>query len=125
MASAQALCVTMYGTGQAFHNSLPHREVRHDATASLDGSRIGEPACWQAGLHEFLQPIGENLNKPQKEFLRDGLVGLLRAGRLTMSIGTAWPASYRIAGQSSSPAWTAWKAKRGESRTVKPSCRSF
>jgi hypothetical protein len=34
-----------------------------------------------ANLNWFLQPIGENLNKPQKKFLRDGLVGLLRAGR--------------------------------------------
>ncbi len=34
-----------------------------------------------ANLNRFLQPIGENLSKPQKKFLRDGLVGLLRAGR--------------------------------------------
>jgi len=34
-----------------------------------------------ANLNWFLQPIGENLTKPQKKFLRDGLVGLLRAGR--------------------------------------------
>ena len=34
-----------------------------------------------ASLNWFLQPIGENLTKPQKKFLRDGLVGLLRAGR--------------------------------------------
>ena len=25
-----------------------------------------------ANLREFIQPIGENLNKPQKKFLRDG-----------------------------------------------------
>ena len=34
-----------------------------------------------ANLNSFLQPIGENLSKPQKKFLRDGLIGLLRAGR--------------------------------------------
>jgi hypothetical protein len=34
-----------------------------------------------ANLNWFLQPIGDNLTKPQKKFLRDGLVGLLRAGR--------------------------------------------
>ena len=34
-----------------------------------------------ANLNWFLQPIGENLTKPQKKFLRDGLVGLLRASR--------------------------------------------
>jgi len=34
-----------------------------------------------ANLHWFLQPIGENLTKPQKKFLQDGLIGLLRAGR--------------------------------------------
>lgn len=34
-----------------------------------------------ANLNWFLQPIGENLTKPQKKFLCDGLVGLLRAGR--------------------------------------------
>ena len=34
-----------------------------------------------ANLNWFLQSIGENLTKPQKKFLRDGLVGLLRAGR--------------------------------------------
>ncbi len=28
----------------------------------------------QAGLNWFLQPIGRNLSKPQKTFLRDGLV---------------------------------------------------
>jgi hypothetical protein len=43
-----------------------------------------------ANLNWFLQPIGDNLTKPQKKFLRDGLVGLLRAGRLPMSIGTGW-----------------------------------
>jgi|GEM_PF-2140610 len=32
-------------------------------------------------LNWFVQPIGENLTKPQKKFLRDGLIGLLRAGR--------------------------------------------
>jgi len=34
-----------------------------------------------ANLNWFLQPIGENLTKPEKKFLRDGLVALLRAGR--------------------------------------------
>jgi len=34
-----------------------------------------------ANFNGFLQPIGENLTKPQEKFLRDGLVGLLRAGR--------------------------------------------
>jgi len=34
-----------------------------------------------ANLNWFLQPIGQNLTKPQKKFLRDGLIGLLRAGR--------------------------------------------
>ena len=34
-----------------------------------------------ANLNWFLQPIGENLTKPQKKFLRDGLIGLLRAER--------------------------------------------
>jgi hypothetical protein len=34
-----------------------------------------------ANLNWFLRPIGENLTKPQKKFLRDGLAGLLRAGR--------------------------------------------
>jgi formylglycine-generating enzyme required for sulfatase activity len=33
-----------------------------------------------ANLNWFLQPIGANLTKPQKKFLRDGLIGLLRAG---------------------------------------------
>ncbi len=34
-----------------------------------------------ANLQEFLQPIGANLTKPQKKFLREGLLGLLRARR--------------------------------------------
>ena len=34
-----------------------------------------------ANLNWFLQPISADLSKPQKKFLRDGLVGLLRAGR--------------------------------------------
>ena len=34
-----------------------------------------------ASLNWFLQPIGENMTKPQKEFLCGGPVGLLRAGR--------------------------------------------
>ena len=34
-----------------------------------------------ASLHEFLHSIDTDLTKPQKKFLRDGVVGLLRAGR--------------------------------------------
>ena len=34
-----------------------------------------------ANLQDFLQPIGVDLTKPQKKFLREGLLGLLRAGR--------------------------------------------
>jgi hypothetical protein len=34
-----------------------------------------------ANLNWFLKPIGENLTKPQRKFLGDALVGLLRAGR--------------------------------------------
>jgi len=34
-----------------------------------------------ANLNWFLQPIGQDLTKPQKKFLRDGLIGLLPAGR--------------------------------------------
>jgi hypothetical protein len=34
-----------------------------------------------ANLHEFLHSIDTGLTRPQKKFLRDGLVGLLRAGR--------------------------------------------
>ena len=34
-----------------------------------------------ANLNRFLQPISADLTKPQKKFLRDGLIGLLRAGR--------------------------------------------
>jgi len=34
-----------------------------------------------ANLQEFLQPIGSDLTKPQKRFLREGLLGLLRARR--------------------------------------------
>ena len=34
-----------------------------------------------ANLHEFLHSIDADLTQPQKKFLRDGLVGLLRAGR--------------------------------------------
>ncbi|MCY2931394.1 MAG: hypothetical protein NTV86_18280 [Planctomycetota bacterium] len=34
-----------------------------------------------ANLSWFLRPIGEKLTKPQKKFLREGLIGLLRAGR--------------------------------------------
>jgi len=34
-----------------------------------------------ASLHQFLHSIDADLTKPQKKFLRDGVVGLLRAGR--------------------------------------------
>ena len=34
-----------------------------------------------ANLHGFLKKIGKNLSLPNKKFLRDGLVGLLRAGK--------------------------------------------
>jgi len=34
-----------------------------------------------ANLHEFLHSIDTDLTRPQKKFLRDGLIGLLRAGR--------------------------------------------
>jgi hypothetical protein len=34
-----------------------------------------------ANMNWFLQPISANLTKPQQKFLRDALVGLLRAGR--------------------------------------------
>ena len=38
-----------------------------------------------ANLQEFLQPIGADLTKPQKKFLREGLLGLLRARRPVVS----------------------------------------
>jgi len=34
-----------------------------------------------ANLHEFLHSIDTDLTRPEKKFLRDGLIGLLRAGR--------------------------------------------
>ena len=34
-----------------------------------------------ANLSQFLHSINTDLTKPQKKFLRDGLIGLLRAGR--------------------------------------------
>ena len=34
-----------------------------------------------ASLHEFLHTIDADLTKPQKKFLRDGIIGLLRAGQ--------------------------------------------
>lgn len=34
-----------------------------------------------SNLHDFLKQIGKNLSLPDKKFLRDGLVGLLRAGQ--------------------------------------------
>jgi len=37
--------------------------------------------CVSANLHEFLHSIDTDLTVPQKKFLRDGLLGLLRAGR--------------------------------------------
>jgi len=41
-----------------------------------------------ANLHEFLHSIDTDLTRPRKKFLRDGLVGLLRAG---------WPIVCRMA----------------------------
>ena len=37
--------------------------------------------CLSANLHEFLHSIDNDLTVPQKKFLRDGFLGLLRAGR--------------------------------------------
>jgi len=34
-----------------------------------------------SNLHDFLKKIGNNLSVPDKKFLRDGLVGLLRCGK--------------------------------------------
>ena len=34
-----------------------------------------------ANLHDFIHQIGSNLSKPNKKFLRDGLIGLIRAGK--------------------------------------------
>ncbi len=34
-----------------------------------------------ASLQEFIHSIDTDLSRPQKNFLRDGLIGLLRAGR--------------------------------------------
>ncbi|MFZ2146782.1 MAG: transposase [Sedimentisphaerales bacterium] len=34
-----------------------------------------------SNLHDYLKEIGKNLSVPDKKFLRDGLIGLLRAGR--------------------------------------------
>ena len=33
-----------------------------------------------ANLNWFLHPIGQNVTNPQKKFVRDGLIGVLRAG---------------------------------------------
>ena len=34
-----------------------------------------------ANLHDFIHQIGENLSRPDKKFLRDGFIGLIRAGK--------------------------------------------
>jgi len=34
-----------------------------------------------SNVHQFLQQIGTNLSRPDKKFLRDGFLGLLRAGK--------------------------------------------
>ena len=34
-----------------------------------------------SNLHNFLKKIGKNLSLPDKKFLRDGLIGLLRYGK--------------------------------------------
>ena len=34
-----------------------------------------------ANLHSFLKNIGKNLSLPDKKFLRDGVIGLLRSGK--------------------------------------------
>jgi len=64
----------MYGICPVFHNSLSH-----GGRTMMRPQALMEAVL--AGLNWFLQPIGENLSKPQKKFLRDGPVGLLRAGR--------------------------------------------
>jgi len=53
-----------------------------------------------ANLNWFLQPIGENLSKPQKKFLREGLVGLLRARRVVCRMARKLPAIPRGRGYS-------------------------
>ncbi|MCK4624588.1 MAG: hypothetical protein KAV00_04700 [Phycisphaerae bacterium] len=34
-----------------------------------------------SNLHDFLNQISRNLSKPNKKFLRDGIIALIRAGR--------------------------------------------
>ncbi len=34
-----------------------------------------------SNLHNFLKKIGKNLSVPDKKFLRDGLIGLIRCGK--------------------------------------------
>jgi hypothetical protein len=34
-----------------------------------------------ANLHDFIHQISQNLSRPNKKFLRDGLIGLIRAGK--------------------------------------------
>ena len=69
-----------------------------------------------ANLNWFLQPIGQNLTKPQKKFLRDGLIGLLRGRRGDWSAG--WPGRCRTGGRSSCLVWTASKSICNRSRPV-------
>jgi hypothetical protein len=35
-------------------------------------------------LHDFLKKVGENLSLPDKKFLRDSLIGLIRSGKLVV-----------------------------------------
>jgi hypothetical protein len=43
--------------------------------------RIALMECISSNLHSFLKKIGENLSVPDKKFLRDGLIGLIRCGQ--------------------------------------------
>ncbi|MGD0595927.1 MAG: hypothetical protein ABSA64_00215 [Sedimentisphaerales bacterium] len=38
-----------------------------------------------ANLHDFLKKVSENLPLPDKKFLRDALIGLIRTGELSYS----------------------------------------
>jgi len=59
-----------------------------------------------ANLNRFLQPISADLARPQQKFLRDGLVGLLRAGRPVVC-RMARKLPDRGTASLSRPAWTA------------------
>ena len=64
----------MNGIAQNNRNSLLHKELRYGTKASFDGVCIGRG-------QEFLEPIGLDPAKPQKNFLRQGLLGLPWARR--------------------------------------------